>query len=201
MKSEIVVILDRSGSMQSIREDAIGGFNAFIEGQKKVEGEATVTLAQFDDIYEMVYDNIPLNEIKDLTSETYVPRGATALYDAIGKTINHVATRRKTTCPVCDSETKVIFAILTDGHENVSREFNQAKINEMISHNRDSHEWEFIFLAANQDAFAAGGALGIKSSDTFNFAATGVGTRSAYADLGNITTSYRTTYKTTTKKK
>ncbi len=195
MKSEIVVILDRSGSMQTIEDDAIGGFNAFMESQKKVEGECTVTLAQFDDVYEVVYDNIPLNEVPNLTSATFKPRGMTAMYDAIGRTINKISSRQDVPCPVCNKygeKTKVIFAILTDGMENASREFDQAKINKMISHQRDTHEWEFIFLAANQDAFATGGQLGIKAGDTFNFAHTSKGTRSAYSNMNIATTSYRT---------
>jgi len=195
MKTEIVVILDRSGSMTTISEDAIGGYNEFIKAQKKVEGEAVVTLAQFDDEYELVYDGVPIEEVVDLNRETFVPRGMTALNDAIGKTIENVRKRQVHHCPVCDKygeDTKTIVAILTDGGENSSREFTTQKINELISHQRNTHNWEFIFLAANQDAFATGGAFGIASADTFNFAHTGVGTKSAYLNMTNVTTSYRT---------
>jgi uncharacterized protein YegL len=191
MKSEIIVILDRSGSMSSIASDAIGGFNAFIEEQKKVEGEATVTLAQFDDGYDLIYDNVPLSEVVPLTSDTFRPRGMTALYDAIGRTVNAVSTR--ISCSQCDSGTKRIVAILTDGQENSSKEYSQDSISKVISHQRDEHDWEFIFLAANQDAFETGGALGIKKGDTFNFAATSDGTRSAYGSMNISATHYRTT--------
>jgi hypothetical protein len=198
MKSEIVVILDRSGSMGTIKDDAIGGYNTFIDGQKKVKGEATVTLIQFDHEYEVAYENVPINEVVPLNSSTYVPRGMTALYDAIGRTINKVAARH--TCPICDKDTKIIFAILTDGQENSSREFRQSAINEMITNKRGhDYHWEFIFLAANQDAFATGGALGIKSGDTFNFVADSEGTKIAYRNLANCTTSYRTDASTTDK--
>lgn len=190
MKAEIVVILDRSGSMQSIVDDAIGGFNTFVEEQKKVEGEATLTLVQFDDRYETVFDNIPLSEVPELTRETFVPRGMTALNDAIGRTINTVSARH--TCPECKKNTKTIYAILTDGGENCSREFSTEKTNSMIAHARDEHGCEFIFLAANQDAFATGALYGFKKSDTFNFTADAEGTQVAYRQMSVNTTSYRT---------
>jgi len=193
MRTEIVVILDRSGSMCTIADDAIGGYNEFIKAQKKVEGEAIVTLAQFDDQYELVYDGVPIMEVPELTNETFKPRGMTALNDAIGKTIEAVRKRQSHQCPQCfHSVDKTIVAILTDGGENSSLNFNTQRVNELISHQRDEHKWEFIFLAANQDAFATGGALGIKSTDTFDFSADSKGTRSAYLSMINTTTSYRT---------
>ena len=194
MKSEIIVILDRSGSMQAIASDAIGGFNSFIEEQKKVDGECSVTLIQFDDQYETVFDNIPLSEVQPLTSETFIPRGMTALNDAIGKTIDTVAKRHVTACPACNKygDTKIIYAILTDGHENASHEFDTAGINDKIAHARDEHGCEFIFLAANQDAFATGSALGISAGDTFNFVADSVGTQEAYRNMTISTSNYRT---------
>ena len=195
MKAEIVVILDRSGSMQTIVDDAIGGFNQFIEEQKKVEGEATVTLIQFDDRYETVFDNIPLNEVPKLNRETFVPRGMTALNDAIGRTISTVSARH--TCPECRKNTKTIYAILTDGGENCSREYATDRVNSMISHARDEHGCEFIFLAANQDAFATGSLYGFKTADTFNFTADAEGTQVAYRNMSVRTTSYRTNGSTT----
>lgn len=199
MKSEIVVILDRSGSMGTIKDDAIGGYNTFIEEQKKVKGEATVTLVQFDHEYDVIYENIPINEVVPLNGSTYVPRGMTALYDAIGRTINKVAARH--TCPICDKDTKIIFAILTDGQENCSKEFRQSAINDMITKRRGhDYYWEFIFLAANQDAFATGSALGINSVDTFNFCADSDGTKMAYSNMSIRSTAYRTATSTDDKK-
>lgn len=190
MKSEIIVILDRSGSMSTIANDAIGGFNTFVEEQKKVKGEATLTLIQFDDKYEVVYKNVPLNEVKPLTNNTFVPRGMTALNDAIGKAITSHNTGGG--CSVCAKDTKVIVAILTDGEENSSREYSTSKINELISHYRESHNWEFIFLAANQDAFKVGNLFGIKKDDTFNFVADSLGTQAAYTNMSIRSTAYRT---------
>ena len=201
MKSEIVVILDRSGSMDQIRTDAIGGFNSFIEEQKKIEGEATVTLVQFDDQYETVFENIPLNEVNPLNMDTFVPRGMTALHDAIGRTIKAVGERQVQNCPVCNKygpTIKTIYAILTDGHENASRQYGQVEVNKMISHARDEHGCEFIFLAANQDAFATGSALGINSVDTYNFTADAAGTQVAYRNMSQSVGQYRTSVDNTT---
>ena len=189
MKSEIVVILDRSGSMDMIREDAIGGFNTFIEEQKKVEGEATVTLVQFDDRYETVFSNIPLNEVKPLTRGEFIPRGMTALNDAIGKTIDMVNERHS--CPTCRKDTKIIYAILTDGHENASSRFDTKTINDKIAHARDEHGCEFIFLAANQDAFDTASLYGFKRDDTFNFVADSKGVATAYSNMNIRTSCYR----------
>lgn len=195
MKNNIVVILDRSGSMGTIKDDAIGGFNTFVEEQKKLGGNASLTLVQFDDKYDLVYDDIPLDEVPLLDNNTFVPRGMTALYDAIGKTINKISNRITNPCPACNkygSTENVVVAILTDGMENYSREFNQHNINEMISHQRDHHNWNFIFLAANQDAFATGTKIGIRINDTFSWCATGMGTRSAYQDMSKSVACYRT---------
>lgn len=190
-KTEIIVILDRSGSMYEIANDAIGGFNSFIESQKAVEGEATVTLVQFDDQYEVVYENIPLMEVKPLTNETFKPRGGTALNDAICKTIGNI--NRRNFCSVCHGDTKRIVAILTDGEENSSKEFSADKVKEMITHQREEHKWEFIFLAANQDAFATGAIYGIKKDDTFWFAYNSIGVKDAYTSMNIRSTTYRTT--------
>lgn len=191
MKSEIVCIIDRSGSMHSIVDDAIGGFNAFLEDQKKVDGEATLTFVQFDNEYEVVHENKPLNDVPNLDLNTYVPRGSTALLDAIGRTIDTVGKRLSNT-PEDKRPNKVIVSILTDGEENASREYTLSKIKEMITHQKEKYNWEFIFLAANQDAFSEGFKLGIDSKDTFAFAANSVGTRNAYKNMGNVNKSYRT---------
>ena len=145
--TEIVCIVDRSGSMDAIRKDAQGGFDAFIEEQQKEPGEATVTLAQFDDKYEMVWENKPLVEIKK-GDYLLMPRGMTALLDAVGKTVRSVGERLDRT----DEDkrpAKVIVTIITDGHENHSKEYKREQIMEMINHQRDKYKWEFLFLAAN----------------------------------------------------
>lgn len=188
--SEIVCVIDRSGSMSSIKSDAIGGFNSFLAAQKKVKGEATLTYVQFDTEYEMIHENKPLKKVPKLTDKTYVPRGCTALLDAIGKTINDVSGRigklKKTQKPK-----KVIFAIMTDGLENSSREFKRDQINRMITDKKNDEKWEFIFLAANQDAIQEGMSMGIAAKDSFNFNATPKGTRAAFDSLSCRSTAYR----------
>jgi Mg-chelatase subunit ChlD len=188
-KAEIVCVIDKSGSMGSIRADAIGGFNTFLQEQKALPGEAKLTLVLFSDKSEALYDRVDLQEVKELTLSTYVPLGSTALYDALGQTINSIgASLDKET----DKPDKVIFVILTDGEENSSIEFKKEKVAEMIKHQQEKYSWEFIFLAANQDAFKAGASLNISASNTANFDATSLGLRSAYSSINNLTTLMRT---------
>lgn len=189
--TEIAVILDRSGSMQSIRDDAIGGFNSFLEAQKAVSGEAKFSLILFDNEYETPVLRQDLLHVKPLTDKTFVPRGATALYDAIGRTVNAIGADLAN-MPETERPSKVIIAILTDGMENSSREFAKAQISEMVKHQEEKYAWEFIYLGANQDAFDVGGALGMRAENIANFAATGVGTRGAYETANRLTTRYRT---------
>jgi len=190
MKSEIVCIIDRSGSMSSIKTDAIGGFNTFLEEQKKIPGEATLTFIQFDTEYEVLHENTPLQNVPSLNEDTFQPRGMTALLDALGKTIDSVGERLKG-MPEENRPDKVIFAILTDGQENSSGKYSLSQVKEKIEHQRNVYKWEFIFLAANQDAFAEGFKLGIDPKDTFNFQSTGKGTRAAYRTLSTSVAQYR----------
>jgi Mg-chelatase subunit ChlD len=178
---EIVCILDRSGSMETIIDDSIGGFNAFLKEQKNLPGKAKLSVVLFDDQYEKLYDRIKIKDAEELTSETYVPRGMTALYDAIGKTI--------TSMKVKDSK-PVVIAILTDGEENASKEYTIEQINKLIKEKRDLG-WEFVFLAANQDAFAVGGKMGIDAGSTFSYVADGAGTRKVYDNMTNSVKLYR----------
>jgi len=189
--TEIVCIIDRSGSMQAIVNDAIGGFNTFLEDQKKHPGEATLTYIQFDTEYELLHENTPIKDVRPIDMTTYKPRGMTALLDAIGRTIDTVG-RRLSNIPDENRPAKVVVAILTDGEENSSHEFTLEKVKGMITHQKDTYQWEFIFLAANQDAFAEGAKIGIDPKDIQNFAATGKGVRAAYAHAGASVGSYRT---------
>ena len=155
---EAILILDRSGSMSSTKDDAIGGVNEFLE-QKKGEN-ISFTLIQFDDHYEVVHENTPIAQVPPLTGATYVPRGTTALFDAIGRTITDVG-QRLSNLPEVNRPEKVVVGILTDGHENASVKFSKAKIKEMIDHQTTHYAWEFVFMAQNYEAFAdahAGGA-------------------------------------------
>lgn len=181
---EIATIIDESGSMSSIATDAIGGFNQFLKEQKEHPGEAKFTLVTFDTNYNIVYDGIDISEISELDSSSYRPGGATALHDAIGVTIKNIGTRLSET-PEDERPEKVIISILTDGHENASKEFNRDQINEIITEQKEKYNWEFIFLAANQDAIAAGTSMGIDANMSLNYAATGDGVKSAYSNLSS----------------
>lgn len=190
MNTEIIVITDRSGSMTIIREDANGGFAAFIDEQKKVKGEARVTQVMFDDRIETPYEAKPLADVPPLNLE---PRGMTALYDAIGQALNTQGKR------IHDENWAelVIVVIITDGMENASKEYSCERVAEMIRH-AEKNGWKFVFLAANQDAFATGASLNINPQFTQNYAANAVGTRMVYADASATVASLRAGTETTT---
>lgn len=155
--SEIIVVVDRSGSMAAIAHDMMGGFDTFIAEQKKLPGECKVTLAQFDDNYELVYSGKPLAQVPKLKLE---PRGTTALLDAIGKTINSTG-QRLAAMAEGDRPSRILFVIITDGHENASKEFNRDQVNQLITQQREKYSWEFVFLGASQDAIDVAHSYGI----------------------------------------
>jgi len=190
--TEIVCILDKSGSMASVKNDAIGGFNTFIKDQKSVDGEATLSLIMFDTEYSIRYEGKNIKDAPELDDKTFIPGGSTALLDAIGKTINAVGSRLHNTSEQ-DRPSKVIFVILTDGEENSSREFTKAKINEMITHQKDAYNWAFIYLAANQDAIGEAGQIGIAGGQAMNYNSTPQGTRHMYSAMANTVTNFRQT--------
>ena len=155
--TDITMVIDRSGSMQSIRTDAEGGINSFIEQQRQEPGETLLTLVQFDTEYEFVHSGVP---VKQIPAFTLVPRGSTALLDAVGRAINETGARLAATAE-SQRPALVVFVIVTDGAENSSREFTRDQIRTMVEHQQSAYKWQFTFLAANQDAFAAGGSMGI----------------------------------------
>lgn len=185
--TEIAFVLDRSGSMNPIAADAIGGFNTFLASQQALPGEARLTLVLFDHEYLVVHDNVAIRQVPPLDAKTFVPRGMTALLDAVGRTIDDVGVRLAAT-PEEQRPAKVIVAILTDGQENASRDYTFAKVAGMIKHQQEKYSWEFLFLAANQDAIAAAGALSIGAKDAIAFQATGQGIRNANAQLNERVT-------------
>jgi hypothetical protein len=182
--TEIACVVDRSGSMQSIASDAIGGFNAFLEQQKAFPGEAHFTLVLFDHEYDIVHRSADIQSVTPLDATTYIPRGTTALLDAVGRTIDDLGARLAQ-MPEAERPGKVIFAILTDGMENASRDYTLDRVSKMIEHQRAKYGWEFIFLAANQDAIATAGRMSIQAQDAINFDATGQGVRAAYQNLSS----------------
>lgn len=188
--TEIICVIDRSGSMDSIKTDAIGGFNSFINEQKKVPGEARLTLVLFNDGYEFLHEGIPLEDVPPLDETTFVPAGMTALLDAVGRTIDSVGERLSKT-PEPERPSQVIMAILTDGEENHSTEYTREQVFQRITHQRDVYKWEFMFLAANQDAIEEGSKIGIDAADAFNFDATDQGTKAAYMTMSESITTRR----------
>lgn len=188
--TEIVFILDRSGSMRFLTKDTIGGFNSFIENQKKEEGEALVTTILFDDKYEILHNGINIENITPLTGKEYSARGMTALLDAVGKSINDVGDRLNRT-EESERPSKVIFVITTDGQENSSKEFNREQIKEMITRQTDKYNWQFMFLGANIDAVGEAASLGINPVFASNYVASPVGTDSLYATLSKTVSNYR----------
>ncbi len=166
--TEIICILDRSGSMEAIRSDAIGSFNRFLADQQKPDDPARLTMVLFDDQYELVHNGVPIRSVPKLSDATFVPRGMTALLDAIGRTLNAVAARLAG-MPAGDRPEKVIVAIVTDGQENASREFALPAIREMIRRYTDELHWDFLFLAATADAFSDAERMGIAADSTVQF--------------------------------
>lgn len=182
--TEITCVIDRSGSMERVRTDAMGGYNSFIDQQQQEPGEARVTLVLFNHDYEMVEEGAPLPQARRLDEATYVPAGTTALLDAVGRAVDSVGERLAQT-PEEERPGHVIVAILTDGLENASSDYTRERILEMIRHQQETYDWEFIFLAANQDAFAEAGRLGIGKDDAMAFAASPAGVKEAYASLSS----------------
>ena len=184
---DIVVVLDRSGSMSSVLDDTIGGFNTFVDEQKRAEGQARMTLTRFDHEYEIVYERLEIAAVLALDRATFVPRGQTALLDAVGRTISAVA-GRIAAGEESDRPFKVVFVILTDGQENASREFTRTQVLEMIREKRERAGWEFVFLGAGPDAVREATAVGIDRDK----AASWKSTKEAYELYSKKLTKYRT---------
>jgi len=165
---ELICILDRSGSMATKQTDAIGGFNEFIETQRKLPGTVSVTIALFNDKYELFCDNVDIKVVENLTDKTFIPCGMTALLDAIGKTINAVGERLSKTKEDQRPE-KIIVCIVTDGEENSSQEFDNDKIKKMVKHQQEKYGWVFSYLGVDIDAFNAAGSIGVSGCYTAGF--------------------------------
>jgi Mg-chelatase subunit ChlD len=188
--TKIVMVLDRSGSMQSIKADTIGGVNQFLEDQKKVKGKAEMTLVLFDDKYDVVFEDVDIQDVKDLDDNTFVPRGMTALLDAIGKTISSTYGTVKS-AKKKDRPEQVVFVVVTDGGENHSREYTREAIFNMITEMKEKDKWEFMFLGANQDAIEVGGQYGFAADSSLTYAANSKGVSTSYMAMSDKISTYR----------
>ncbi|NLC04495.1 MAG: VWA domain-containing protein [Tissierellia bacterium] len=173
--TELVFILDKSGSMSGLESDTIGGYNAMLKKQQDEPGEAIVTTILFDDKYEILHDRTNIKGIKPITDKEYYVCGSTALLDAIGKTINKIVNATRHTAKEYQAD-KVIFVITTDGMENASREYGPEKIKKMIEHQKSKYNWEFIFLGANIDAISTARDIGIDEDRAVKYHADAEGT-------------------------
>ena len=177
-RTELVFILDRSGSMSGLESDTIGGFNSLLDKQKRETGSCTVTTVLFDNAYELLHDRIPLNGVSNITQKDYFVRGSTALLDAIGRTVDKIANAQRQTAE-CERAEKVMVVIITDGMENASREYKFDRVREMIDQEQKTG-WEFLFLGANIDAIKTASSFGIAADHAVNYRPDGVGTRLNY---------------------
>jgi uncharacterized protein YegL len=188
--TEIICVIDKSGSMYDIKNDAIEGFNTFLAEQKKQPGEATMTIVLFDTQYSFLVNGKSIQDVQELNSITYSPGGFTALLDAVGRAIDEVG-QRLSNMPEEERPEKVIMAILTDGEENSSKEYSRQQVFDKIKHQKEIYKWEFIFLAAGQNAIQSAASIGINSNRAMNFVADADGIGHTYSVMGQSISSYR----------
>lgn len=188
--TEVVFILDRSGSMSGLESDTIGGFNSMIEKQRKEEGEAYISTVLFDDRTEVLYDRVPVGKVEPMNDSQYYVRGCTALLDALGGAIHHIANIHKYAREE-DRPEKTLFIITTDGMENASHIYNYDKVKKMVEHEKKKHGWEFLFLGANIDAIAVAGRFGIGADRALNYECDGAGTSLNFKVLSDTVSAVR----------
>lgn len=186
--SELVFILDRSGSMSGLEKDTIGGFNSLIQKQRKEKGKCYVSCVLFDDVQEVIYDRVPLNEVKKMTQKQYYARGCTALLDAMGGAIHHIGNVHKYSK---EEIGKTLFIIITDGLENSSKRYSYASIKKMIERQKEKYGWEFIFIGANMDVIQEANKFGIDQA--VRYACDEEGTALNYSVLSENIVKMRTT--------
>ncbi len=188
--TELVFILDRSGSMQGLEGDTIGGFNAMLEKQKKEPGEAFVSTVLFDDHAEILHDRVKVEEVRPITDAEYYVRGCTALLDAIGGAIRHIGNIHKYARSE-DVPEHTLFVITTDGMENASRRYSAQEVKRMIQRQKEKYGWEFLFLGANIDAVQTAGHLGITPDRAVNYHSDSMGTRLNYETVSQAVSTVR----------
>ena len=188
--TELVFILDRSGSMQGMEADTIGGFNSMLEKQKKEPGEAFVSTVLFDDRVEVLHDRVKADRVRPITGVEYYVRGCTALLDAVGGAIHHIGNIHKYARPE-DVPAHTLFVITTDGMENASHRYSARKVREMIRRQKEKYGWEFLFLGANIDAVETAGHLGIDADRAVNYHCDSAGTRLNYEAVARAVSAVR----------
>ena len=188
--TELVFILDRSGSMEGLEKDTIGGFNSMLEKQRKEPGDAVVSTVLFDNEIEVIHDRVNMDTVTNLTEKDYYVRGCTALLDAVGGAIHHIGNVHKYACKE-DVPEKTLFIITTDGMENSSHQYTYEKIRKMIERQKEKYGWEFIFLGANIDAGAEAKRFGIDESMTANYHCDSVGTALNFAVISDAVSNVR----------
>ena len=188
--TELVFILDRSGSMAGLESDTIGGYNSMLQKQKEVEGECLITTVLFDNRYELLHDRIDIRAVRPITDKEYYVGGSTALLDAIGRTIHKIASAQKHTVEDYRAE-KVMFVIITDGEENASREYSQDKVKAQIELEKSRYGWEFVFLGANIDAVETAGRIGIAPSRAVDYVADAHGTTLNFQAMSEAVREFR----------
>lgn len=188
--TEVVFILDRSGSMGGLELDTIGGFNSMMAKQKKEEGEALVSTILFDDKCEVLHDRVAIDQVPEMTDRDYYVRGCTALLDAVGGAIHHIRNVHKYAREE-DRPEKTLFVITTDGMENASRQYNIEQVKKMVQHQQEKYGWEFIFIGANIDAIATAGTFGIRKERAVNYMHDSVGTANVFASVNKAVCAMR----------
>ena len=183
--TEVVFILDRSGSMAGLEADTIGGYNSMLERQKKEEGEALISTVLFDDRTEVLHDREKIDQVEPITEKEYFVRGSTALLDAVGGAIHHIGRLHKNV-PKEEVPEKTLFIIATDGMENASRKYTYEKVKKMVERKKAKYHWEFIFLGANIDAVEVAGRFGVAADHTARFECDGAGTRLNYEMMSEL---------------
>ena len=188
--TEIVFILDRSGSMAGLEDDTIGGFNSMLDKQKREPGEALLSAVLFDSRTEVIYDRADIRKVEQMTDRQYRVGGCTALLDAIGETVHHIANVHKYAREE-DIPGKTVFVITTDGHENASQRYSYPEVKRMVEHEQEKYGWEFLFLGANMDAIAEARRFGIRGDRAVRYACDSRGTALNYEVVGETLSNVR----------
>lgn len=186
----IICILDRSGSMNGLTEDTIGGYNSFLDKQKQNPGKAEVTTILFDDQYEIISESVDINEAKHLTSEEYFARGSTALLDALGRTISNTLGNMEKE-KICPAKRRVLFLIMTDGLENASKEYKKSAVKSLIETTAKKYDWNYIFICANIDSVSEATSLGINAKNAANYSHDSDGVQKSFSMMDSVATEVR----------